>query len=164
MSETRLQIENGVVVNVIVVNPDAVPSWAEGWPVAPEGVGIGWTLDGEVFVPPLGPDPAEVLAAARAAAVLTRPELAFQMGKLGFLPILADRQAFSRGEIPTPLETMIAALAGANDLDADTQERLLLLMAGATQFPRVDPFWSMAVAAEIVTEAQLDAAYGIASP
>jgi len=116
------------------------------------------------FPPPPDPTPEETLANARKLATLTRPELAFQMGLLGFLPNRDDRRAFARGEIPTTLEALIDTLATANALDEETKERLLLGMAGWTEFPRVDPFWGMAVAAGIVTEEQLDQAFGVAAP
>jgi hypothetical protein len=83
---------------------------------------------------------------------------------LGFLPNRDDRLAFARGEVPGTLETLIATLATANALDEETEERLLLGMAGWTEFPRVDAFWEMAVAAEIVTEEQLDQAFGVDAP
>lgn len=57
MTQTRLQIEGGVVVNVAEVNPDHVPAFAEDWPVAPDGVGIGWTVDGDGFAAPATPAP-----------------------------------------------------------------------------------------------------------
>ena len=65
------QIEDGVVVNVIEVDPAALPDWAEGWPEA-GAAGPGWSWDGEVFTPPPPPDPAEALAAERAAMVCSR--------------------------------------------------------------------------------------------
>jgi hypothetical protein len=116
------------------------------------------------FPPPPDPTPEEALANARKLATLTRPELAFQMGQLGFLVDRDDRLAFARGEVPGTLETLIATLATANALDEETEERLLLGMAGWTEFPRVDAFWEMAVAAEIVTEEQLDQAFGVDAP
>lgn len=50
------EIENGVVVNVIEVNPSAVPDWAADWPVTEEA-GPGWLWDGESFAPPVTPPP-----------------------------------------------------------------------------------------------------------
>lgn len=55
------QIENGTVVNIIVVDPDSVPEWALGWPVA-DGIGIGWTVTDDGFSPPPGPTPEELRA------------------------------------------------------------------------------------------------------
>lgn len=55
----KAQIENGVVVNVIVVDPDNIPDWCSSWPTITDG-GIGWYWDGSVFTPP--PEPAEPVA------------------------------------------------------------------------------------------------------
>lgn len=48
------QIENGVVVNVIEVDPEAIPEWAADWPEAGDA-GPGWLWDGESFTPPEPP-------------------------------------------------------------------------------------------------------------
>lgn len=48
------QIENGVVVNVIAIDPDRRPSFTNGWPEAGEA-GPGWTYDGSTFAPPAVP-------------------------------------------------------------------------------------------------------------
>lgn len=45
------QIEEGVVVNVIEVDPEAIPEWATNWPEAGDA-GPGWLWDGEGFNPP----------------------------------------------------------------------------------------------------------------
>lgn len=59
-------IENGVVVNVIEVDPENVPDWAAGWPEVDQ-VGPGWSVEGEDIVPPAS-DPASDLAQAQNAA------------------------------------------------------------------------------------------------
>lgn len=51
----KAQIKNGVVVNVIVVDPDNVPDWCYDWPTIEIG-GIGWLWDGSVFTPPAEPE------------------------------------------------------------------------------------------------------------
>jgi hypothetical protein len=137
-------------------------------PVAPDGFFVRWVDDKWVVEAHPDPEPEpepptdqEILDQARALAKLTRPELAFQMGKLGFLPLLEDRKAFSRGEIPQTLENLVNTVVSANNLDEEEEEHLLLVMSGGTEFPRVDPFWDMAVSAGIVTETQLDQAFGI---
>jgi len=45
------QVENGVVVNVIDVNPNQWPGFATGWPQAGDA-GPGWVVDGDEFEPP----------------------------------------------------------------------------------------------------------------
>jgi hypothetical protein len=48
---TKAEIRNGVVVNVILVDPENVPDWCENWPTIIDG-GIGWLWDGSTFTPP----------------------------------------------------------------------------------------------------------------
>lgn len=60
------QIFDSTVVNVIEVDPEAIPDWAEGWPEA-GAAGPGWLWDGANFTPP--PEPVVELAPARAAAI-----------------------------------------------------------------------------------------------
>lgn len=45
------EIVSGVVVNVIEVDPDALPDWALGWPDAGES-GPGWVDENGTLVPP----------------------------------------------------------------------------------------------------------------
>ena len=52
----KAKIENGIVVNVIVVDPDNIPDWCADWPTITEG-GIGWSWDGMTFTPPPAPAP-----------------------------------------------------------------------------------------------------------
>ena len=58
------QVENGVVVNVIEVNPKKWPAFAKGWPKAGDA-GPGWTFDGTGFKPPPSPTSAELRASIR---------------------------------------------------------------------------------------------------
>jgi hypothetical protein len=67
------EVNNGVVVNVIKVDPENIPEWALGWPSASE-VGIGWAYDPvtDTFTRP-EPEPrpiAEVRAEAIADAIV----------------------------------------------------------------------------------------------
>lgn len=48
---TKAEIKDGIVVNVIVVDPDNIPDWCANWPTITEG-GIGWAWDGTNFVEP----------------------------------------------------------------------------------------------------------------
>jgi hypothetical protein len=52
----KAKVENGIVVNVIEVDPNKIPSWCANWPDITEG-GIGWFWDGQVFTPPVLPEP-----------------------------------------------------------------------------------------------------------
>jgi len=51
----KAQMQNGIIANVIEVDPDNVPEWARDWPwVTTQG--IGWTFDGKNFTAP-APEP-----------------------------------------------------------------------------------------------------------
>lgn len=50
-----LIIENGVVTNVIEATLGFVPPEYADAPIAPEGVGVGWTVNGESYDPPAEP-------------------------------------------------------------------------------------------------------------
>jgi len=47
----KAQIENGIVVNVILIDPNNIPDWCADWPTITEG-GIGWLWDGNTFSEP----------------------------------------------------------------------------------------------------------------
>lgn len=81
------QIEGGIVVNVIEVDPAAVPDWAADWPEAGEA-GPGWLWDGEGFAPPpeIETDPVEALAAERAGMVCSRFQAKAALHLAGLLP------------------------------------------------------------------------------
>ncbi|CAI9399037.1 hypothetical protein ANOBCDAF_00188 [Pleomorphomonas sp. T1.2MG-36] len=67
--KTGYIIEAGVVVNAIVLDDDADPI-EFGAVLGPEGVGIGWTVDGESWAPQAGPSvPLEDLRGSAKAAV-----------------------------------------------------------------------------------------------
>lgn len=53
----KAQIENGIVVNTIFVDPKNVPEWCADWPTITEG-GIGWLWDGRQLTAPPEPIPA----------------------------------------------------------------------------------------------------------
>ena len=45
----KAQIENGIVVNIIEVNPNNVPDWCYSWPNATEDAEIGGTYVNDIF-------------------------------------------------------------------------------------------------------------------
>ena len=64
----KAEMKNGIIANVIEVDPDNVPEWAKDWPtVTVEGA--GWLYDGKKFIAPV-PTAQEIdaeMAQARAA-------------------------------------------------------------------------------------------------
>jgi hypothetical protein len=47
----KAEISNGIVVNVILVDPQNIPDWCADWPETEEA-GPGWLYDGSTFSPP----------------------------------------------------------------------------------------------------------------
>jgi len=43
------KVENGIVENVIMVDPDNIPDWCADWPEASEDAEIGGSYDGQKF-------------------------------------------------------------------------------------------------------------------
>lgn len=63
----KAQIENGLVINVIEVDPDHVPDWCRDWPTC-EGAGPGWAYaEGEFHPPRTDITPIEAMAAVMSA-------------------------------------------------------------------------------------------------
>ena len=53
----KAQIEDGVVVNLIVVDPNNIPDWCSDWPIATASAEIGGTYANGVFTPIPRPTP-----------------------------------------------------------------------------------------------------------
>lgn len=130
------QVDGGIVVNVIEVEPAQIPDWAVGWPEAAEA-GPGWTWNGSAFAPPTGLDPAEVLAATKAAA---RARLAETIARVRaaqitvlpgqdmiYLSKEAEARAWLAAEAPVLADyPLLSAEAGITAPDADQLAQLWL--------------------------------------
>lgn len=55
----KAKIDNGVVVNAVLVDPNNIPDWCADWPELVDGAWIGWLWDGSTFSPP-PPEPLPV--------------------------------------------------------------------------------------------------------
>jgi hypothetical protein len=53
----KAEIKNGIVTNVIVVDPTNIPAWCADWPEATEGCQIGGSYADGVFTPLPVPEP-----------------------------------------------------------------------------------------------------------
>lgn len=136
------EIKNGVVVNVIEVDPATTPDWAAGWPEAGQA-GPGWTYDGEVFSPPPPPTPEDTRAAM---PPITRRQLRLTLVRNGIS--LADVST-AIAAIPDDLTRAEAEIEWE---DASTYERLhptLLTIADALALSpeHVDAMWQQALEA-----------------
>lgn len=130
------EVEDGIVVNVIEVDPAHVPDWAEGWPDARDA-GPGWTWDGESFAPPDDPAP----EAAPVPPVISRFQARAALLQVGLLN--AVEQAVSQAEPLVQLAwaeaiewrrdsaalNKIAAALGLTETDMDNLFRLAATIA-----------------------------------
>jgi hypothetical protein len=67
MDMKKAQIIDGIVANIIEVDPANIPDWCADWPEATEEAEIGGTYEGGVFTPPPPyvpppPTPEEIIA------------------------------------------------------------------------------------------------------
>ena len=80
-------IKNGIVTNIIVVDPNNIPDFCADWPEAAEGCQIGGSYVDGVFIPLPEPEPEpptlEEQSAARAAAYRAESDPLFFMSQRG---------------------------------------------------------------------------------
>ena len=81
MDMKKAQIIDGIVANIIEVDPANIPDWCVDWPDATEEAEIGGTYTGGVFGPPAPyiPTREEQEAARRAAYTAEADPIAMQM-------------------------------------------------------------------------------------
>lgn len=127
------RIEDDVVVNVIEVNPHAIPPEMADWPEAGEDVKIGSSYAEGVFTQPPAPDPAERLAQEREGMVVSRFQAKAALLQAGLL--VEVENAVASGDALTQLawaeavemrrnSPMIATLADAVDLTPEQVDDL----------------------------------------
>ena len=103
--------------------------------------------------------PADALAAARAAANMSRSDFVLAIKNSGLVDMsIAEAGQAARGEIPAPFEAIIATLPAGMQLEA------VVRWSGATMIERSNPILAVLAEALSITDAQLDALFGIAPP
>lgn len=116
----KAQIENGLVTNVIEVDPDHIPDWCADWPEC-DGAGPGWAYaDGEFHPPTVEITPIEAMAAVMAAIASVEETLTAGIPlseKLSWSAKEAAARAVI-GETATDAETEL--LAGEASLTGET--------------------------------------------
>lgn len=113
------QVSDGVVVNVIEVDPENIPDWAADWPEA-ETAGTGWMWDGEAFSEPAEPEAS--IEEQRAAMVCSPAQMRLALLSLGLLDQVqgiadSDPAASIVWEYATRIERLsplVDALGGPN--------------------------------------------------
>jgi hypothetical protein len=79
----KAEISNGIVVNVILVDPQNIPDWCASWPETEEA-GPGWLYQGGQFLPPPPVVPTkEEQEASRQAAYTSESDPIFFMAQRG---------------------------------------------------------------------------------
>jgi len=83
----KAEIKNGIVANIILVDPNNIPDFCADWPEAVEGCQIGGSYADGVFTPLPQPEPEqptlEQQQAARAAAYRAEADPLFFMSQRG---------------------------------------------------------------------------------
>jgi hypothetical protein len=147
------QIENGVVTNIIKVDPANVPDWARGWPTAEE-VRIGQLYDGNAFSDPTPEPLPDPLIAWRQSATLSRAQFCVAVKRLGLLSS-AEAKAAAKGEWPQTFADALSNLPSA--IDPDEAE---IVWAAVSVVDRNDPVLAAVAVDKGVSDAQLDAMFG----
>jgi hypothetical protein len=137
----KAQVLDGVVMNVIEVDPNAIPDFCADWPDAGTG-GPGWLWVGETMQRPA--DPEAAIPASVPKVALVRALRTIQMDGSPASP-----------ELPTAWDAVRTALAAA---PADLQEDWALL----TTIPRSDPTVAAFAAALNVPAPLMDAIFTLA--
>ena len=83
----KAEIKNGIVKNIIVVDPTNIPAWCADWPEATECCQIGGSYVDGVFIPLPEPEPEpptlDQQKAARQEAYRTEADPLFFMSQRG---------------------------------------------------------------------------------
>ena len=142
------EVPEGVTPNNVYIDGDGLKLY----PAKP-GVWAEWDHLAKAWFDPR--DPAEVLAAARAAASMSRSDFLLAVIRAGILPA-SDAGPAARGEIPPSLVPVFAAMPAEVHLEA------VVRWGAATVIARLDPILGLLAEALNVTPEQLDALFGIA--
>lgn len=136
------QIEGGIVVNAIEVDPGNIPEWAATFPELSGGAGIGWSYADGAFAPP--EDEADPEQDREALPPITRRQLRLTLVRSGI----------SLESVEAMIEAMPDGLEKSEALieweDAATFERMhpTLIQIGASLGltpEQVDDLWRQAL-------------------
>jgi hypothetical protein len=136
---------------------------ATGFDTLPEPVGFvageakNWLVENGVLVE----QTAMILARRRARAVLSRSQFCLALRAAGHLTALEAKEA-AKGEVPAPLAAALAAAVLAATMTVEESENATILWAGLTQVERVHPIIALVQSFLSLTDAQIDALFGIA--
>lgn len=148
-------VENGVVTNIAVFDPDKLPDWASAWIDANDDTYIGQQFDGQKFVErvPTAEELAAKLAEWRYNATLSRRQFCIAAYRAGLLSE-ADAVLAAKGEWPASFD---AALTG---LPANVVTEAKIEWAAVSEIRRSAPLLETVRQSNGVTEEALDTMFG----
>jgi hypothetical protein len=91
---------------------------------------------------------------------LSRSEFCVAL-KIGGYLTAPEAIAAAKGEIPGPLSVALAASVATSAMTQDEADAAEILWAGLTQVERLHPIIGLVQTAESLTDAQVDALFGI---
>lgn len=142
----KAQIENGVVVNLIMVDSNAVPDWCADWPVASDEVGIGWSYADGVFTSPPEPPPAPAPVPA---------SISFAQLLIGLVAEQWITEAEGEGWLTGTLPAAVTAVINALPVEQRFAAKARALRP--SEVLRADPLVAAMGVAAGKTEAEIDA-------
>lgn len=144
----KAKIENGVVTNIIAVDPANIPSWCYNWPTATEDAEIGGTYANGVFTriprPPAPEEPAPVPASISFAQLL------IGLVTEQWITSAEGRAWRDRVALPAQVQTLIASLPVEQQFAAETRAM------APSEVLRNDPLVVAMGAASGKTEEEMD--------
>lgn len=147
----KAEIQNSVVVNIILVDPENVPEWCADWPDATDDAFIGGTYDGGVFTPPTPQPPTpEQLEEMRAGMSLSFAQLLIGLVGEGWITDAEGRDWRDRVALPAAVSALIASLPADQQFAAETRA------FAPSEVLRLDPLVVSLGAAQGKTPDELD--------
>lgn len=148
----KAEVIDGVVANLIEIDPDNVPDWCKEWPDADEAAEIGGTYQGGKFSPRQVAAPS--IEERRAGAVLSKAQFLVRCKRAGILSA-EDALTAAKGDMPAPFLAAIVAAGG----DADEAQ---IVWASVAQVWRTDPYVQILAKLPSIGDAVADQLFGIA--
>lgn len=134
-------------------------SYPAGTVEVPIKPGETYEWDGSAWVDN-PPDPAAVLAEKRSLAFVSRAAFFIGVWKAGILS-RSDAEMGSRGEMPTDFTLALTAAVVASQITQAEADEATILLAGAIQIDRTNEYVALMQAYYSLTDAQVDALFGI---
>ena len=100
-------IENGIVMNIAMSEPEFAQE--QGWVLAPDGVGQGWTYNGSIFSPLPSPTLEEIQVGLRSTMSLSFAQLLIGLVTEAWVTE-AEGDAWLVGTLPAPVLALISTL------------------------------------------------------